>query len=475
MGSRHSAPQNNQPPPPPPPKRYSVAIDNWKTYVENDTNNKISSNFVIGKSGGGTTDPAYGCRKEFISEYTCSPTSTVKNIKIDAEAWGKTALYTCSDELEKCKSARLELTDDGNLKMIHNGSVVWQSNTTKTGLNIDKHKASNGKYGRNYLLSGEFLKLGEFIGSPSGNCYLTVVNSSNDNVSLAIMYDVISCNKVNTTEDSFDFVGDNPSAYGLYSKPLVNSNSIGMVAYIDNDGNRHPYPDNMLKQGDTYFYLGNFDSPGNDIKSISNVNVDDCKILCNKENQCAGIVYRDSDKKCWLKNNNVFPNTPNRIQNNSLQLHLRSKGVDNNVSCSKEVIPISADIYDALPKISNMTPETLCQLGEATEKQQASVSQKEKELQTIIDVIKDEINTLLNQQDTLTTEMKNYIKKLENDVSQYEGVIKQTRHTKNVYTNVVAMNDDSNLNFISDNYHYLMWTILAIFVVIVGIRTSRQI
>lgn len=471
MGSRHSQPVNQ--PPPPPPKRYSVGINNWKTYVENETKNKLETDFVIGKSGGGSTDPAFGCQKEFVSEYTCSPSSTVKNITISPEAWGKTASYTCANEMEKCKSARLELTDDGNLKMIHNGSVVWQSNTTKTGLSIDKHKASNGKYGRNYLLSGEFLKLGEFIGSPSGNCYLTVVSDSNDNVSLAIMYDVISCNKVNVSKNSFDYIGDNPSAYGLYSKPSVNSDSIGRVAYIDNDGNRHPYPTNMIKQGDTYFYLGNFDSPGNDINSVANVSLDDCKILCNKESQCAGIVFRDSDKKCWLKNNNIFPNTPNRLQNNSLQLHLRSKGVSNHVSCSKDVIPISADIYDALPKISNMTPETLCQLGEATDKQQKVVSQKEQELQSIINIIKTEISNLLQQQDNLTTEMKNYIKKLEKDVSEYEGVLKETVHTNKVYNNAVSMGEDSELNFISDNYHYLLWTILAILVVIIGIKASR--
>lgn len=473
MGSRHSSPQPNVPPPPPP-KRYSVNIDNWKTYVENDVKNKTSSNFVIGKSGGGTKDPAYGCRKEFISEYTCAPSSTVKKINISPEAWGKTATYSCSDELAKCKSARLELTDDGNLKMIHNGSVVWQSNTTKTGLSIEKHQASKGKYGRNYLLSGEFLKLGEFIGSPSGNCYLTVVNSANDTVSLAIMYEVISCNKVNTTQDSFDYVGDTPSSYGLYSKQGVKSDSIGVIAYIDNDGNRRQYPDNMLKQGDTYFYLGNFDSPGNDLKSFSNVNVDDCKILCNKDSQCAGFVFRDSDKKCWIKNNNIFPNTPNRLENKSLQLYLRSKGVDNHLSCSKDIIPISADIYDALPKLSNMTPDTLCQLGEATKKQQQTVAQKEKELQSIIDVIKKEISTLLNQQDTLTNEMKTYIKKLENDVSQYEGVIKETKQIKHVYNNVKTMSEDSDIQFMSDNYHYLLWSVLAIFIVIIGIKISRQ-
>jgi hypothetical protein len=69
--------------------------------------------------------------------------------------------------------------------------------------------------------------------------------------------------------------------------------------------------------------------------------------------------------------------------------------------------------------------------------------------------------------------MKNYIKKLEKDVSEYEGAIKQTKHTNKVYNNVVSMDEDSHLNFISDNYQYLMWTVLAIFIVIIGIKASR--
>jgi hypothetical protein len=471
MGNRNSRPRNQ--PPPPPPKRYNVPIDNWKTYASKEANNKVSSNFVIGKSGGGTTDPAYGCKKEFISQYTCSPGTSLKSISIPSEAWGKTAFYNCSDEYKKCKSAKLELTDDGNLKMIHNGSVVWQSNTTKTGLNIDKYKATNSKYGRNYLLTGEFLRPGEFVGSPSGNCYLTVITGQDNTVSLAIMYDVISCNKVNENESSFDYVGDTPNAYGLYSKDIVTSNSIGQVAYIDNDGNRRPYPENMLKHGDTYFYLGNFDSPGNDIKSKANVSVDDCKILCTNDSQCAGIVFRDSDKKCWLKDNNIFPNSTKRIENNSLQLFLRSKKVINHGSCNKDVIPISADIYDALPKLSVMTPDTLCQLGEATKAQQKNVEKKEKELQNIIDIIKQEISGLLIQQNSLTNEMKEYIKKLEKDVSEYEEVVNKTEKTTHNYNNVVAMDKDSQLNFISENHNYLLWTILAIFIVLVSIKSTR--
>ena len=45
--------------------------------------------------------------------------------------------------------------------------IIWQSNTTKTGVALDKYKAVNGKYKRNYLLAGEFLEENEFIGSCS--------------------------------------------------------------------------------------------------------------------------------------------------------------------------------------------------------------------------------------------------------------------------------------------------------------------
>ena len=40
-------------------------------------------------------------------------------------------------------------------------------------------------------------------------------------------------------------------------------------------------------------------------------------------------------------------------------------------------------------------------------------------------------------------------------------------------THTTAVGQDTNLNMISENYHYLLWTILAIIIIIGSIRATR--
>ena len=82
-------------------------------------------------------------------------------------------------------------------------------------LALDKYKAVNGKYGRNYLLAGETIKSGEFIGSPSGNCYLMMVENTKDCTQngLQLLYQKTNC----STDDFKNQIGSNPEANGLYT------------------------------------------------------------------------------------------------------------------------------------------------------------------------------------------------------------------------------------------------------------------
>jgi hypothetical protein len=91
---------------------------------------------------------------------------------------------------------------------------IWTSNTNKIGLVVDKFNAKNGKYGRNYLLAGETLGLGEFIGSPSGNCYLMMDKTADgDGIlsgnTLQLKYSVLNC--------SAEQYGEDESTNGLFS------------------------------------------------------------------------------------------------------------------------------------------------------------------------------------------------------------------------------------------------------------------
>lgn len=182
-----------------------MAQGNWTSYVKDFVKDKEVANYVV--SG---TDPAYGCLKDFTATYQCGSLPTVKNINIPGEAGGKTATFDCSAENQACSGFKLTLGDDGNLVLTNMaGAQIWTSNTTKTGLAMDEFKAIKGKYGRNYLMGGETLSLGEFIGSPSGNCYLIMAKGLDGQNGLQLNYSVVNCNEQN--------FGNDENSNGLFS------------------------------------------------------------------------------------------------------------------------------------------------------------------------------------------------------------------------------------------------------------------
>lgn len=163
------------------PKAWKVSENNWlkttkKDIAKNNVDEKAS--FTISNSG---EDPAYGCHKDYVATYSCNPSTDLKTIAIKGGATGQAAVFDCNKEYVECTGARLTVMDNGNVSYTKSdGTVVWQSNTSKVGIAVDDYKAVNGKYKRNYLLQGEFLFPGEFVGSPSGTCALLCETKHSD-------------------------------------------------------------------------------------------------------------------------------------------------------------------------------------------------------------------------------------------------------------------------------------------------------
>ena len=182
-----------------------MAQGNWTSYVQDFVRNKDVANYVVFGN-----DPAFGCLKDFTATYQCGTLPNVKTINIPGEAGGQTAAFDCTAENQACSGFKLTLGDDGNLVMTNMaGTQIWTSNTTKTGIAMDEFKAAKGKYGRNYLMGGETLSLGEFVGSPSGNCYLIMASGPNGGNGLQLNYSVANCNEQN--------FGNDENSNGLFS------------------------------------------------------------------------------------------------------------------------------------------------------------------------------------------------------------------------------------------------------------------
>jgi hypothetical protein len=210
-----------------------TAVGNWTTEIQDAVKGKSQVKYIIGTGG---TDPSVGCAKDFTATYRCGTLPEVKTISIKGTsgagtgtgtagtsgagtsgagtagtgtAAAQSAIFDCSRENNNCKGFRLTLGDDGNLVLTDKDKAqIWSSNTSKTGLLMEQFNAKNSKYGRNYLLPGEVLNLGEFMGSPSGNCYL-IMNKSADGNGFQLNYSVSNCDGKN--------IGNDDNTNGLFS------------------------------------------------------------------------------------------------------------------------------------------------------------------------------------------------------------------------------------------------------------------
>jgi hypothetical protein len=203
----------------------SVSSGNWTPFVQDIVNGKSTASFIVSIDTA-KPDPARDCAKDFSASYQCGSSPTVKTVFLPSEALGKTAIFDCSSEKEMCKGLRLTLGDDGSLVLSDaDNKQVWTSNTNKIGLVVDKFNAKNGKYGRNYLLAGESLSLGEFIGSPSGNCYLIMDKTPDgDGNTLQLKYSVTNCTneQYGVDEDTNGLFSLAKSAYNELTKTTNN-------------------------------------------------------------------------------------------------------------------------------------------------------------------------------------------------------------------------------------------------------------
>jgi hypothetical protein len=448
---------------------YNVNIGNWSQYVKDTINNQEVSDYIVGSNG---EDPAYGCSKDFTTNYQCGNGPT-KTINITGEgSGGRSVKYDCSAENKICGGFRLTLGDDGNLVLTNSASsVVWQSNTKDTGLSLDEFKASNGKYGRNYLLAGETLKIGEFIGSPSGNCYLMMVGNQADcsQNGLQLLYTKLNCN-MNSDSDGF---GSDDTANGLFSIKKNDISTLGKVGYIDEDNKIHEYPDDMTRLAQTYTLIGNYKSEGDgqDLEFVISKSTETCKTLCNSNSECAGFEYYNGS--CNLKNSGMFP-IGARVPDPNSELYLRDKTVKNDISCSKDIDSGYSTQWELYPTSNKMSMNTLCALGAITQDERNSSQASLKELNKATNIMSNKLKSISNEKTDITDSFGSAKKKLSKNIKEYGSMRhKILTNDKNI-KNIIGMYEDTELLMTSQNIKFFLFTNLAIIIAIASIKLMRS-
>ena len=372
----------------------------------------------------------------------------------------------------------LIVQDDGNI-CVYKGTgpgdsqgMIWQTGTNGKAKDPDPtHTAALGKNGRSYLKIGEMLHMGEFIGNTNGTVYL--IMQTDGNLVAYTSVAVSSCSKSEANKNNIVASGGDYAIHKISASGIPGS--LGKMAYIDNNGTLMEYPSTMLSSNSKSFTtIPNTDSTGNDIGSpVKNASVEKVQVFAAETPNCIGFVYDKNTQTGYLKNK--MANVGSLIVNHARDIYIMRPSIavlpD---GVNPTINEIDSVLYQNYPKGPSMSPDYKNNLVKMTSVQEAQLGQ-----------LYDSLNLIASQLNAFTAQLKERGINVSNQIAQNnsfinEGAMKleqlNAKIKKNSMRDLEVYNqilNDNELLATSQNYSYMIWTIIALGVVIVTVNASR--
>jgi hypothetical protein len=491
-----------------------VPIGNVTDKVGSSANWRESASIPI--SNGTFGDPAPGCAKSFDVAYKCGGKAFSRNLM---PAEGQTTILDCKDYMNKSCQFFLILQDDGNM-CLYKGTDpsdqkdgVWcaYTNGKQKGANPD-WVASKGKYGRNYLKTGETLAANEWIGSNDGS--IKLIMQTDGNLVLYTSETKSGC----SVKDNITYGGGWVNA--VYKiEPTGNKASLGKVGYIDSEIKLKEYPSSLLSYSNQYELLKDFDSAGNDIQQINPTsnNEQGCIDACNANGDCAGFVYQPNGNYCYLKNSAMYPSGEKQYYANSgITLGVRKPQLGSSVNnvCSRDIVNIDSIQYDNYIKGDPMNSDYKCETSLVLGEDKNKLTNLQNSMLSVGQQIVDQTDNLYTKNNNIYNTMQQNSVQFNKNVDMYkanDNKIKselnlpgrfqtetktKTKSNSNVNVNkregmrtidpsaesnkFLTMNDinsmlsDTDIRVLQENYSYIFWSILAVGLLTITVNQIKK-
>jgi hypothetical protein len=373
----------------------------------------------------------------------------------------------------------LQIQTDGNM-CIYRGTPyttnitnVWCSNTSGRQQEANtNYSVSKSKYGVHFIKNDQVLNKGDWIVSSDGKLLLIMQNDGN----LVLYTFKINCTK-GSGNNSKNYYGGN-LANAVYDIGSVGIKSnMGQLGYVDADSQLHAYPNSNITYSKTYSsVMQNTNIQGNDIPGAAINNISDvtkCMNVCNKYSNCNAFVYDTTGPYpvCF----------PKKVADSDIY----------SPNTFKPTVGMTTYIRDKKPFSSPLgTDNTVNNIDSITYKNfgnQGGVMQKKYGLANVISVHKQHLSQLQDKLNLLSSQLNKNVKNIDvNVLKNTEGFV-GLKHPKDTFlksqlinkkinklnTNTSEIDNilrDSNIKILQQNYSYMLWSILALGVVIVSVK-----
>lgn len=361
------------------------------------------------------------------------------------------------------------LLSDNGLMTIHRGmnpqdnqGEIWKATTT-TNQKEANPNMMDGKFGRNWLRSGEVLAAGDYISSTSGKIVLKMGDDGNLRLLTFELED--NCRPMKDGK-----MGGGVNANAVYDIGVQSiPSNMWKLGYVNDDSTLFLYQEDNRTYTNEYTTLNRLNTDGNNLSNsvLTNTTVDRCKTACNQKTDCAGFVFDTKTKTCYPKNKEMYPYGSSVSSNADTNIYVRNinpanvpRGVTsetartNTVAFSKYVSGGNIDMGGSYG-IANLIQK-----------------QKMQALEVDLYNLSSKINRYTNRFNTETERIANESSQNSRNMSRYVDTIEDAnRQIQNMKdNNVENVLKDTDTVLLQRNYEYLGWSILATSVVLVSMN-----
>jgi hypothetical protein len=298
----------------------------------------------------------------------------------------------------------------------------------------------------------------------------------------------------------------------LYTIPQTFVEHMGKAGHVDNQGQLHLYPNSMTSYGNNYEQIGNFKSLGSSYKTFSGSSIEDCKTKCTTgtypdgtgdTQKCAGFVFDSTGAMCKLLDNTMYQSSM-LISPTSSYFSREKSIINQNISCPVDVTAQTSDFWNESPKNNTpMSPTTKCGLAYHTNSERntvggdlttvkGSVEYQDMSGNLTNDLNFSDVNANMALYDKNKNTFRYWIESLQDKYYKLTGLLFNTKSslksnldelqeskqnladwTGEQLQNLQAMNEDRDLYMMSQNYRHILWSILAIIIIICTIKITK--
>ena len=463
-------------------------------------------------------EPANGCSKTLDVSHVCGAAPPVSQAipKFGDTTSTDEAFFDCEEQATACEDYRFEVTTQGLVLFTHRGGRSITSHFTTNSIKNTSEEQNrdqptnhineinqmvlndtlppNMNFKRKYIqymYPGQSLGPGEYICSNTGNCFFGLDPADSKFKMFTIK---IRSNKktitVNDQEteviEGFNDSGTNISG-ALYELNGVDTKNLNEVANISIDGRKRMFGTNTLKLGNKYTEIINtepsglkitYDNPGNDLEAVTNESgdINYCFDRCSSRPDCGGFVVDSTNTdKCFLKDKDIFPRS-NRVRDVNKKLYKRLyTPVNVSESCmkpdNKNVVAIDSILLDHYPIDKNsrrVTTNTLCgsdQLLEAPSKRLRDI--EEGSISSFMTIIRNNLNKAFNIMMQYDTIQNSNQMNVTDRIDKYDKINTKIKSILKKQDTIDGMEEDTYIQVISETYKYIVWSIIAVVIIMV--------